>query len=162
MSQEHLSKLAVININHAIAGQICNNDVIDDFASNKARKVVEQKVEEQLEEEQKVEKQMEEEPMMVMMENGRSKVIGYVTFSSADEAGVAILEMNGRVLGSRTVYLSPSQTTQGQSHGMKVETISPSKPCPDPRPNANKNIHPQSDLFLPYRNITSAKVTYNH
>ncbi|XP_046701306.1 polyadenylate-binding protein 1-like [Silurus meridionalis] len=80
----------------------------------------------------------------VMMENGRSKVIGYVTFSSADEAGVAILEMNGRVLGSRTVYLSPSQTTQGQSHGMKVETISPSKPCPDPRPNANKNIHPQS------------------
>ncbi|KAI5627829.1 polyadenylate-binding protein 4 isoform X1 [Silurus asotus] len=98
----------------------------------------------------------------VMMENGRSKGIGYLTFSSADEAGVAILEMNGRVLGSRTVYLSPSQTTQGRSHGMKVETISPSKPCPDPRPNANKNIHPQSDLFLPYGNITSAKVVLHN
>ncbi|KAI5107712.1 eukaryotic translation initiation factor 4 gamma 3 isoform X5 [Silurus meridionalis] len=36
------------------------------------------------------------------------------------------------------------QTTQGRSHGMRVETISPSKPCPDPRPNANKNIYPQS------------------
>ncbi|XP_046703809.1 uncharacterized protein LOC124384871 [Silurus meridionalis] len=81
---------------------------------------------------------------VVMMENRRSKGIGYVTFSSPDEARVDIMEMNGRVLGSRTVYLSPSQTTQGRSHGMKVETISPSKPCPDPRPNANKNIHPQS------------------
>ncbi|XP_046703641.1 polyadenylate-binding protein 1-like isoform X2 [Silurus meridionalis] len=80
----------------------------------------------------------------VMMKNGRLKGFGYVTFSSPDEAREDIMEMNGRVLGSRTVYLSPSQTTQGRSHGMKVETISPSKPCPEPRPNANKNIHPQS------------------
>ncbi|XP_046703348.1 polyadenylate-binding protein 1-A-like [Silurus meridionalis] len=79
-----------------------------------------------------------------MMENGRSKGFGYVTFSCPDEARVDIVEMNGRVLGSRTVYLSPSQTTQGRSHGMRVETISPSKPCPDPRPNANKNINPQN------------------
>ncbi|XP_046727710.1 polyadenylate-binding protein 3-like isoform X2 [Silurus meridionalis] len=82
----------------------------------------------------------------VKMENGRSKGIGYVTFSSPDEARAAIVEMNGRVLGSRPVYVSPSQTTQGRSHGMKVETISPSKPCPDPRPNANKNIHPQNSV----------------
>ncbi|KAF7707972.1 hypothetical protein HF521_017029 [Silurus meridionalis] len=80
----------------------------------------------------------------VMMKNGRLKGFGYVTFSSPDEAREDIMEMNGRVLGSRTVYLSPSQTTQGRSHGMKVETISPSKPCPEPRPNANKNIHPQN------------------
>ncbi|KAI5087045.1 hypothetical protein C0J45_23209 [Silurus meridionalis] len=39
----------------------------------------------------------------VMMENGRGG-IGYVTFSSPDEARVDIMEMNGRVLGSRTVY----------------------------------------------------------
>ena len=37
MSQEHLSGLAVISINHAIAGQISYDD--DDFASRKARKV---------------------------------------------------------------------------------------------------------------------------
>ncbi|XP_046727961.1 polyadenylate-binding protein 1-like isoform X1 [Silurus meridionalis] len=80
----------------------------------------------------------------VNIENGQTKGIGYVTFSSPDEARAAIVEMNGRVLGSRPVYVSPSQITQGRSHGMKVETISPSKPCPDPRPNANKNIHPQN------------------
>ena len=39
MSQEHLSGLAVISINHAVAGQISYVDVIDDFASRKARKV---------------------------------------------------------------------------------------------------------------------------
>ena len=39
MSQEHLSGLAVISINHAIAGQISYDDIIDDFASRKARKV---------------------------------------------------------------------------------------------------------------------------
>ncbi|XP_046692095.1 polyadenylate-binding protein 3-like [Silurus meridionalis] len=76
----------------------------------------------------------------VMMENRRSKGIGYVTFSSPDEARVDIMEMNDRVLGSRTVYLSPSQTTKGRSHGMKVETISPSKPCPDPTPTRT-SIH---------------------
>lgn len=34
-----LSGLSVISINHAIAGQICYDDVIDDFASRQARKV---------------------------------------------------------------------------------------------------------------------------
>lgn len=40
MSQESLSGLAVISINLAIAGQISNDDVNDDFASRKARKVM--------------------------------------------------------------------------------------------------------------------------
>ena len=39
MSQERLTGLAVISINHALAGQISYDDVIDDFASRKARKV---------------------------------------------------------------------------------------------------------------------------
>ena len=39
MAQERLSGLAIISINHIISNQISYNDVIDDFASNKARKV---------------------------------------------------------------------------------------------------------------------------
>lgn len=39
MSQERLSGLAIISINHRIAQQISYDDVIDDFASKKARKV---------------------------------------------------------------------------------------------------------------------------
>ena len=37
MSQEHLSDLTLININHEVAGQISYADVIDDFAVRKAR-----------------------------------------------------------------------------------------------------------------------------
>ena len=39
MSQERLTGLAVISINHSIGEQISYNDIIEDFASRKARKV---------------------------------------------------------------------------------------------------------------------------
>ncbi len=39
MSQERLTGLAVISINHSIGEQISYDDIIDDFASRKARKV---------------------------------------------------------------------------------------------------------------------------
>ena len=39
MSQERLFGLAIISINHTVAQQISYDDVIDDFAAKKARKV---------------------------------------------------------------------------------------------------------------------------
>ena len=39
MAQERLSGLAVIRINHEIGGQILYDDVIDDFAGRKARRI---------------------------------------------------------------------------------------------------------------------------
>jgi len=39
MSQERLTSLAVISINHLIGEQISYDDIIDDFASMKSRKV---------------------------------------------------------------------------------------------------------------------------
>lgn len=39
MSQERFSGLAVISINHAIGEQISYGDIVDEFASRKARKV---------------------------------------------------------------------------------------------------------------------------
>ena len=39
MSQERLTGLAVISTNHSIGEQISYDDIIDDFASRKARKV---------------------------------------------------------------------------------------------------------------------------
>ena len=39
MSQEHLSGLALISINHEVAGQISYAGVIDDFAARKARRI---------------------------------------------------------------------------------------------------------------------------
>ena len=39
MSQEQLTGLAVISINHSIREQISYDDIIDDYASRKARNV---------------------------------------------------------------------------------------------------------------------------
>ena len=39
MSQERLSSLAIISINHTITEQISYDEVIDDFASKKVRRV---------------------------------------------------------------------------------------------------------------------------
>ena len=39
MSQERLSGMAVLSINHQLAEQISFDDIIDDFASRKARRV---------------------------------------------------------------------------------------------------------------------------
>lgn len=39
MAQEHLTGLAIISINHAITDQISYDDIIEDFASRKARKI---------------------------------------------------------------------------------------------------------------------------
>ncbi|KAB5567710.1 hypothetical protein PHYPO_G00236000 [Pangasianodon hypophthalmus] len=48
----------------------------------------------------------------VMMENGCSRGAGFVSFSSPDEARKAIVEMNGRLLGSRQMYVSPAQSKE--------------------------------------------------
>ena len=39
LAQENLSGLAVISVNHDVGGQISYDDVIDDFAARKARRI---------------------------------------------------------------------------------------------------------------------------
>ncbi|XP_046703644.1 polyadenylate-binding protein 1-A-like [Silurus meridionalis] len=76
----------------------------------------------------------------VMMENRRSKDIGCVTFSSPDEARVDIMEMNGRVLGSRTVYLSPSQSLSECRNHLTFKTL--------PRPKTQRQQeHPSTEWY---------------
>ncbi|XP_029720428.1 polyadenylate-binding protein 1 [Aedes albopictus] len=42
----------------------------------------------------------------VMLEEGRSKGFGFVCFSAAEEATKAITEMNGRIVGSKPLYVA--------------------------------------------------------
>jgi hypothetical protein len=39
MAQEHLSGLSIISINHIVGKQLSYDDIIDDFASRKSRRV---------------------------------------------------------------------------------------------------------------------------
>ncbi|XP_060765595.1 uncharacterized protein LOC132873812 [Neoarius graeffei] len=63
----------------------------------------------------------------VMMKNGRSSGKGFITFTSRDEARKAIVSMNGRLLGSKPVYVSPAQSSRTRQLTIQPQDAAPER-----------------------------------
>ncbi len=51
-----------------------------------------------------------------MMENGRSKGFGFVCFSAPEEATKAVTDMNGRIVGSKPLYVALAQRKEDRKN----------------------------------------------
>lgn len=52
----------------------------------------------------------------VMLENGRSKGFGFVCFSAPEEATKAVTDMNGRIVGSKPLYVALAQRKEDRKN----------------------------------------------
>ncbi|XP_055328593.1 polyadenylate-binding protein 4-like [Paramacrobiotus metropolitanus] len=60
----------------------------------------------------------------VMKEGGRSKGFGFVCFTSPDEANKAVQEMNGKVVGSKPLYVAMAQRKEDRRSAMANQMMS--------------------------------------
>ncbi|XP_052342106.1 polyadenylate-binding protein 4-like isoform X2 [Oncorhynchus keta] len=86
----------------------------------------------------------------VMLEEGRSKGFGFVCFSSPEEATKAVTEMNGRVVGSKPIYVALAQRKEERKAHLTnqyVQRIAGMRAMPA---NAIINqFQPASGYFMP-------------
>jgi len=59
----------------------------------------------------------------VMMEDGRSKGFGFVCFSDPEEATKAVTEMNGRICGSKPLYVALAQRKEERKAHLAAQYI---------------------------------------
>ncbi|XP_069575765.1 polyadenylate-binding protein 4 [Brachyistius frenatus] len=97
----------------------------------------------------------------VMLEEGRSKGFGFVCFSSPEEATKAVTEMNGRIVGSKPLYVALAQRKEERKAHLTnqyMQRIAGMRAMPA---NAIINqFQPTSGYFMPAVPQTQNRTTY--
>lgn len=76
----------------------------------------------------------------VMMEDGRSKGFGFVCFSSPEEATKAVTDMNGRIVGSKPLYVALAQRKEDRKAHLTSQYM---------QRMANMRMHQMSQFIQP-------------
>ncbi|XP_031703483.1 polyadenylate-binding protein 4 [Anarrhichthys ocellatus] len=97
----------------------------------------------------------------VMLEEGRSKGFGFVCFSSPEEATKAVTEMNGRIVGSKPLYVALAQRKEERKAHLTnqyMQRIAGMRAMPA---NAVVNqFQPASGYFMPAVPQAQNRTTY--
>uniref|UniRef100_A0A8C5HYW0 Polyadenylate-binding protein n=1 Tax=Gouania willdenowi TaxID=441366 RepID=A0A8C5HYW0_GOUWI len=97
----------------------------------------------------------------VMLEEGRSKGFGFVCFSSPEEATKAVTEMNGRIVGSKPLYVALAQRKEERKAHLTnqyMQRIAGMRAMPA---NAIINqFQPTGGYFMPAVPQTQNRTTY--
>uniref|UniRef100_A0A4W5MY90 Polyadenylate-binding protein n=1 Tax=Hucho hucho TaxID=62062 RepID=A0A4W5MY90_9TELE len=97
----------------------------------------------------------------VMLEEGRSKGFGFVCFSNPEEATKAVTEMNGRIVGSKPLYVALAQRKEERKAHLTnqyVQRIAGMRAMPA---NAIINqFQPASGYFMPAVPQAQNRTTY--
>ncbi|XP_064784486.1 polyadenylate-binding protein 4-like [Oncorhynchus masou masou] len=97
----------------------------------------------------------------VMLDEGRSKGFGFVCFSSPEEATKAVTEMNGRIVGSKPIYVALAQRKEERKAHLTnqyVQRIAGMRAMPA---NAIINqFQPASGYFMPAVPQAQNRTTY--